>query len=141
MKMKHAIAALLSGVLMILSAKADDKVQPKPGPAGSWRLIGTTHADYKGDHDQLIIKGPYDNFRALRFRVSNAVLYLNRILVTYENGEADRIDVHANIPQGGESSPIDLHGAGTRKLAKIEYWYRTQTKGNGQAELTIYGMK
>ena len=36
--------------------------QPRPGPAGSWRLIGQTHANHTADHDVIVVQGRYDNF-------------------------------------------------------------------------------
>jgi hypothetical protein len=36
------------------------------------------------------------------------------MLVTYDNGQPDRIDVRQDIPKGGESRVIDLKGVGQR---------------------------
>lgn len=43
-------------------------VQPRPGTTGEWRLLGTTHADFKADHDAIIVSGPFDNFRNLSLK-------------------------------------------------------------------------
>jgi hypothetical protein len=46
---------------------------------------------------------------------------MERMVVTYDNGAPDRIDVRENIPKGGESRVIDLRGVGKRSIRKIEF--------------------
>jgi len=123
------------------SLNAQTVSQPRPGPAGSWRLLGTTHANHTADHDVIIVKGPYDNFRKIKFKVTDAPLNLMRMVVTYDNGMPDNIDVRENIPKGGESRVIDLRGVGKRSLRKIEFWYDTKGFLNGKADVTVFGMK
>ncbi len=119
---------------------AQKAVEPKGGSPGEWRLIGTTHADHSADHDALIVQGPHDNFRRIKFKVTDAPLNLQRMVVTYDNGEPDRIDVRQDIPKGGESRVIDLRG-GKRSIRKIEFWYDSKGLLNGKADVTVFGMK
>ncbi len=114
--------------------------RPKPGPPGSWRMIGTTQANFKADHDAIVVTGPGDNFRKIKFKVSDAPLNLLRLMVTYDNGEPEKIDVRYNIPQGGESRVIDLRG-GSRSLKRIDFWYDTKGILKGKADVTVFGMK
>jgi hypothetical protein len=65
--------------------------------------------------------------------VTDAGLNLQRLVVVYENGEPERIDVRANIPRGGESRQIDLRGAGKRRIRSIDFWYDTKGILNGKA--------
>jgi len=123
-------------------ARAGQQVtHPKPGPAGSWRLIGQTHASHSADHDVIVVKGPYDNFRRIKFKVTDAPLNMHYMLVTYDNGQPDRIDVRQNIAKGGESRVIDLKGVGQRSLRRVEFWYDTKGLLNGKADVTLFGMK
>jgi hypothetical protein len=130
-----AVAALWTG-----AGLADEVAHPKGGPPGAWRKIGTLHANHSADHDKIVVKGN-DNFRRIKFRVKDAPLNIHRMVVTYDNGAPDRIDVRHNIPKGGESRPIDLRGAGTRSLRSVEFWYDTQGWGRGSADITLYGQK
>ena len=91
-------------------AHAQKAVAPRAGSSGTWRLIGTTHADRGADHDGIIVKGPFDDFRKVKFKVTNAPLNMQHMVITYDNGQPDKIDVRQNIPQGGESRAIDLKG-------------------------------
>src|SRR5436190_17797548 len=128
-------------VLLAVSASAQKVVRGKPGPAGSWRVIGTVQADFKGDHDTIIVRGPDDDFRKLKFKVTDAPLKLRRVVVTYDNGEPDKLEVREDIKKGGESRAIDLKGAGKRSLRKIEFWYETIGILQGKADVTVFGMK
>ena len=120
---------------------AQQVVHPKAGAAGEWRLIGQTHADHAADHDAIIVKGPFDNFRKIKFKVTDAPLNMQRMVVTYDNGQPDNIDIKQNIPQGGESRAIDLRGIGKRSVRRIDFWYDTKGFLKGKADVTVFGMK
>jgi hypothetical protein len=140
MKCKLSILFFSLSVLSILSF-GQKVTQPRAGAPGQWRLIGTTQADFKADHDAIIVKGPFDDFRKVKFKVTDAPLNLMRMVITYDNGMPDKIDVRQNIPQGGESRVIDLKGAGKRSIRKIEFWYDTKGILKGRADITVFGMK
>ena len=144
--MRREMTAILAVLALATAgaalARAGQQVtHPKPGPAGSWRLIGQTHASHSADHDVIVVKGPYDNFRRIKFKVTDAPLNMHYMLVTYDNGQPDRIDVRQNIPKGGESRVIDLKGVGQRSLRRVEFWYDTKGLLNGKADVTLFGMK
>jgi hypothetical protein len=138
--MLTAVAATvaLAGALPV---HADKVVKPNAGPAGAWRLIGQTHADHSSDHDTIAVKGPYDNFRKVKFKVTDAGLNMLHMVVTYDNGQPDKVDVRQNIPQGGESRAIDLKGVGQRSLRRVDFWYDTKGFLKGKADVTLFGQK
>lgn len=122
-------------------ARAQQVSQPRPGHTGSWRLLGMVQANHKADHDVIIIKGPYDYFRRLKFKVTDAPLNMQRMLVRYDDGgRPENIEVRYNIPKGGESRVIDLKG-GKRKLKSVEFWYDTKGFLSGKADVTLLGIK
>ena len=128
-------------VLMALSVSGQKVIRPRGGPAGSWRVLGTVQADFKADHDTIVVAGPNDDFRKLKFKVTDAPLKLRRVIVIYDNGQPDRLELRQDIPQGGESRAIDLKGSGRRSLRKIEFWYETKGILRGRADVTVFGMK
>jgi hypothetical protein len=141
--MKSKIICFCSLMLLLIgiSVHAQQVTQPKPGAKGSWRVLGTTQANHKADHDVIIIAGPYDYFRRLKFKVTNAPLHLQRLLVRYDDGgRPENIDIRYNIPQGGESRIIDLRG-GKRKLKSVEFWYDTKGFLKGKANVILMGIK
>ena len=134
---KQTLLAVLAVGLTTLwtgSVNAQRFVRPRAGDPGEWRLIGQVHASHKADHDGLIVKGPFDNFRKIKFKVTDAPLNMQRMVVTYDNGAPDNIEIRQNIPQGGESRVIDLRGVGKRSLQRIDFWY--DTKGFPKARPT-----
>jgi hypothetical protein len=109
--------------------------------ADGWRLIGTTQARFTADHDGIIVQGPYNNFTRVKFKVTNASLRMVKMVVTYDDGAPDNIEMLFDIPQGGESREIALRGAGERKIRKIDFWYNTKGAAKGNANVTVFGMK
>jgi hypothetical protein len=129
--MINFIAALAT--TMAMTAAADDR--------NDWRLIGSKDADRSGDHDTIQVKGSNDNFRKIKLHVGGADLNIKRLVVTYDNGEPDNIDVRENIRQGGETRALDLKGKGTRSIRKIDLWYDTEGFLKGKAHVKVYGLK
>jgi len=115
--------------------------RPRAGAHGAWRLIGQLTANFKADHDEIIVRGPYDNFRQIKFKVTDAPLNIHRLIVTYDNGAPDTLEVRERIPKNGESRAIDLRGVGKRSLRKVEFWYDTAGVLRGKADVTLFGMK
>ena len=135
------VAAVAATLLLAAPVYAGKVVEPHGGGAGGWRLIGTTHASHRADHDAIIVQGPFDDFRRIKFKVTDAPLNMERMVVTYDNGAPEQITVRQNIPTGGESRVIDLRGVGKRSIRKIAFWYDTKGLLNGQADVTVFGMK
>jgi hypothetical protein len=108
---------------------------------GNWVLLGTVSARGSMDHDVIRVRGPYDYFRKLKFRVSDSRIEIREMVVTYDDrGGPERIAVRQEIPKGGESRVIDLRG-GKRKLRSVEFWYSDRGFLNGRADLTLFGIK
>jgi hypothetical protein len=137
------LAAVLTTVAMACATpmQAQKVTHPRAGGTGAWRVVGTVQAGYTADHDEIIVRGPFDDFRRIKFKVTDAPLSLQRLVVTYDNGTPDKLEVSQNISQGGESRVIDLRGAGKRSIRKIEFWYDTKGLVRGKADVTVFGMK
>lgn len=137
------LVAFIAGLALLFAPTVGDgkDVKPAPAPAGTWVLIGTTRASRSPDHNALVIKGPFNAFRSLKLMASNSTLYVQRMDVTLENAAPYRISLLQNIPDGGESQPIDLPVYGPRNVLKIEYWYQSVGPGTGKASLSVFGMR
>jgi hypothetical protein len=108
--------------------------------ADNWKELGRVKAGHNGDHDRIEVNGPHDAYRRLKFRVENSPLNMSKMVVVYEDGAPENIDVRNDIPKGGESRSIDLKG-GKRKLKSVEFWFDTKGVLNGKAEVILYGTK
>jgi hypothetical protein len=139
----RAVAAAIAMLLVVLSAPAyaQTVTQPRGGPPGSWRIISTTEAGFRADHDGIVVQGPFNDFRRIKLKVTGAPLNLQRLVITYENGVPEEIAVRNNIPEGGESRQIDLAGGGKRRIRRIDFWYDTKGLLKGKAHVTVFGMK
>jgi hypothetical protein len=139
-RVAHVVVVLLT-LAWMTSMQAQTVARPGPGSPGSWQILGTITANFKADHDTIAVSGPFDNFRKIKFKVTNSPVNIDRLIVVYENGEPDKIDVRANIPQGGESRQIDLKGVGQRRIRRIDFWYSSKGLLSGKAKVTVFGMK
>jgi hypothetical protein len=114
---------------------------PRPGTPGEWRYLGTVNARFTADHDAILVQGPYDFFRRIKFKVTNAPINIIRLIVSYDDGGLpENIDTRFSIPAGGESRIIDLRG-NRRKIKTIEFWYDTKGVLQGRANVSVFGQK
>jgi hypothetical protein len=112
-------------------------LEPYPG---GWVLLGTTVANYEADHDTILIRGRFDNFRQLRFKVTGAPLNLHRLIVTYDNGQPEELRVSQKIKRGAESRVINLHGPRSG-LRRIDFYYDTRGFSGQRAEVTVFARR
>jgi hypothetical protein len=63
------------------------------------------------------------------------------MVVTYENGQPDNIEVRENIAKGGQSREIDLKGSGSRSIRRVDFWYSTRGQGKGKSDVSLWGMR
>ena len=134
---------LMSSVALALvagSALAEGWYMDDSKHEGAWVRLGRVTATHAADHDRIKVEGRNDDFRKLKFRVSDSPLNMRRIVVTYDNGGVERLEVRENIPKGGETRGIDLQG-GKRSIRTIEFWYDTKGLFNGRADVTAYGKR
>ncbi len=143
--MKRIILYMFASLLLACGYNAPLLAQqvraPRAGVVGSWRVIGTTQARFTADHDFIEVVGPFDNFRRVKFKVTDAPLRMVRMKITYADGAPDEIPTAFDIPQGGESRIIDLRGVGERRIRRIDFWYDTRGVLRGRANVTIFGIK
>jgi hypothetical protein len=105
---------------------------------GNWVKLGKVTASHTVDHDKIRVEGRNDDFRKLKFRVTDSPVNMHRIVVTYDNGPPETLEIRENIGKGGETRQIDLRG-GSRSIRTIEFWYDTMGLLNGKAEVIAYG--
>ena len=106
--------------------------------SGDWVKLGSVNAGHDADHDRITVDGPHDKFRRLKFKVKSASLNLHRVVVTYDDGAPERLDIKENLAAGAETRAIDLHG-GKRRIRTIEFWYETRGNKGDKAEVVAFG--
>lgn len=105
---------------------------------GDWVKLGSVTAAHDGDHDRITVSGQHDNYRKLKFKVKNAALNMRQVVVTYDDGAPERLDVKESLSAGAETRVIDLHG-GKRSIRTIEFWYETKGSKGDKAEVVAFG--
>ena len=68
-----ALLVICLGVGVAVNASGQNRVtHPRAGAPGEWRAIGQVTANLTADHDVIVVKGPFDNFRRIKFKVTHA---------------------------------------------------------------------
>jgi hypothetical protein len=130
---------LLAGLSMpyfSMAQKPAVVADSKPG----WHRIAGLEASFDKDNESVHIMGN-DEFTALRFRVEDAPIHIDRMQVFYESGDTEDIDVKSAMKAGETSKEFQLKYAG-RDITKIAFTYKTVDNAKSKkAELEIYGLK
>jgi len=141
MKKQFTLALLL--VLFCLAPALEGLAQTtaKPMATGTWDAIGTVKAARMGgDHDVVTVPEPHMHYSKLKFKVTDAPMNIKKMVINYDNGEAQTISNRYEVKKGGESNVIDLK-TGTQKLKSVELWYDTQGLIKGKASVTVMAMR
>src|SRR5215813_6064083 len=92
--------------------------------SAQWREISSKEVDYAVDHDTLNVTAMQGDFRKVRIGVSRAPVRFYRVVITYGNGNKQRVNVRALIRPGGQTRVIDLQG-NERVIRKVDFWYES----------------
>lgn len=116
----------------------------KPGVVLSndagWQKIGETVASFKSQDESIAVLGA-DEFAAIKIKVEDAPLRIDRLQVFYESGDMQEIKVDKQIQAGEESNVFRLDHP-TRDIQKVAFTYHTLPNANGdKAGVELYGMK
>jgi len=85
------------------SALAGDKDKHDGGRDGSWEKLGKVTATHGADHDKIKVEGRNDDFRKLKFKVTDSPLNMHKVVVTYDSGAPESLDVRENIARDSET--------------------------------------
>ena len=104
-----------------------------------WHKIGETTADLKSERDEVIVLGK-DRFKSLKVLVTDQPLFISSMVVYYESGATEDINLNSNMKAGVESRVIDLKGA--KEIKKVSFVYKTEANArNDKAHLELWGLK
>jgi hypothetical protein len=82
-----------------------------------------------------------DEFTALKIKVSEAPLHIERLQIFYESGDMEEIDVRDHFGDGGESRAIQLKHP-DKDIKKVAFTYKTKPNAGGEkADIDLYGLK
>ena len=104
-------------------------------------MLGERTVAFKADHDVIQV-GRYEGlFRSLFFAVEKNDIQIHNIVITYGNGERERVDTRLNFSADSRSRAVAFEG-GKRRIRAIAFSYRTVGKwADGRARVVVYGVK
>ncbi len=128
--------ALLALLCLLASSCMTTVVVPKGAV-----MLGERSVAFKGDHDVIEV-GPYQGFfKSLVFVVEKNDVQIHNIVVTYGNGERERLDVRLNFSADSRSRAISFEG-GKRRIRAIAFTYRTVGSWpEGRARVVVYAAR
>lgn len=131
------VAALLAwNVETAHSQKPGVVLDTDPG----WQKIGETVASFKSQNESIAVLGA-DEFAAIKIRVEDAPLHIDRLQVFYESGDMEEIDVKKRIQAGAESQVFRLEHP-DRDIQKVAFTYNTVPNSDGEkADVELFGLK
>lgn len=110
------------------------------GNEEGWQKIGETVASFKSQDESIAVIGA-DEFLAIKIKVEDAPLHINRLQVFYESGEMEEIDVQKRIQAGDESDVFRLKHP-DRDIQKVAFTYNTVPNAEGdKADVELLGLK
>lgn len=131
--------------LLIMAATLYSKVfAQKPAVVASnepgWTHIGQTTASFKMQNESIVVLGA-DEFSAIKLKVEDADLNIERLQVFYESGDMEEINVRDHFGEGTESRAIRLKHP-DRDIQKVVFTYKTESTATGEkADVNLYGLK
>ncbi len=105
-----------------------------------WEVIGTKNINYTLTQDALQINKATGNYSALKIVVKRSPLKVNKLIVTYADGQAQTFNIGKQLNMGEESSVFNLPTGG-RTLKKVEISYENKGTAGGKAAVELWGTK
>lgn len=106
--------------------------------AENWRMLGTKVVDYRIDKDVLDVSLRDGVFHQLKFVVRGGALNMHKVVVHFENGGTQELELRHSFSKNSQSRVIDLKG-NNRIIEKIVFWYDTKNNANRKAKITVLG--
>lgn len=105
---------------------------------GPWEMLGMRKVNYSLDRDEIIVTRAEGIFTALKVKVKKAPINMQKLVVTFGNGEIEELELRNNFAAGSESRVIDLPG-NKRVIKKIVFWYDTKNIANRKGIVEVWG--
>jgi hypothetical protein len=135
-KFALALAAVVLTLNVVNAQQPAVMTSTKPG----WHKIGETTASMKSEKDEIAVMGA-DKFKAIMLKVTDASVHIASLVVYYEGGDAQNINVASDMKAGQESKVFELKG-GTREIKRVGFVYKSlPNSNNDKAHIELYGMK
>ena len=131
------VFALLMAVVTYTFAQEPAIVtSDKPG----WHKIGEVKADFKMDTESIAVLGK-DQFKAIKLKVTDATMNINKVTIFYESGTTQESPVNGVLKAGVETGEYKLQNP-TEEIKKVSFTYKSEPNAQDEkAHVELYGLK
>ncbi len=134
--MKH-FAPIIVGIIALLGLMATVSVAKDADK--DWVKLGTRTVDYKGDKDTIEVGKSEGKFTHIRIRVEDGDLIMEKIKVTFGNGDIFEPDTRAEFREGSRSHDIELPAkVAGRVISRVDFFYHSEHK-HDKATVILFG--
>lgn len=138
--MKKVLVMAMAFLGMAATSALSQKPAVVMGNEPGWEKIGETVASFKSQDESIAVLGA-DEFAAIKIRVEDAPLHIERLQVFYESGDMEEIKVKKRIQAGEESEVFELEHP-DRDIQKVAFTYSTLPNAEGdKADVELFGLK
>ena len=130
-------SALIAAVFSLTTAFTSDNASTK-NKTGDWFYLGDKNVSFGSDHDVLNFGNWKDDVRQIKLKVTDGPLKMYKMIIHFDNGTKQNVELRNRFVQGSESRVIDMDG-GLRHLTKIEFWYETKGYLRGKSRMAVWG--
>lgn len=115
--MKFPVIALAASISLLT-------VCSTPALAGEWVELGSRTVEFKSDRDTIDVGKSEGRFTDLRFKVEDGDLLMEKMKITFGNGDVLELTDQMIFREGSRSHDIQLPGkAAGRLIKKVEFAY------------------
>ena len=137
--MKKAAIILVVLIAAVSGAYAQKPAVVTENEAG-WTKIGEITASFKMQNESIVVLGA-DEFDAIKLKVTDAPINIERLQVFYESGDMEEIEVKSPLNIGDETRVINLEKP-DRDIQKVAFTYKTMPNYQGEkAHVELHGLK
>jgi hypothetical protein len=103
--------------------------------------LGFTLISHKPDKDFMLIGSEQGTFASVRLHVTSHDLNLERMVITFGNGEQWSPPLRERFAKGSWSREIALPGKGPRHIRKVVFVGKATGKSGLMAKVELYGRR
>jgi hypothetical protein len=141
MKIKKGMIIMMLAIWGSISIAIAQKPAVIISDAAGWHKIGARTVEFAKDRDEIPVIMS-DRFSTIKFKVTEAAIYLTSLEIFYESGDKQDVIINQAIKSPGESRVIDLKGGSERSIKKIVFVYRTLPNSKDEkASVEVWGFK
>ena len=129
--MKKYITLGMLSLCLLISALAGAAQAP-----GRWELLGQREVDFRNDHDRINVDKSEGRFKQLQFRVKDAPIELNKVVVTFANDQTFSPKIRHQFSEGKGTRVIDLPGD-RRAIKRIDFDYKSISRREGKGTVEV----